>query len=90
MGEVAGPVPGQVLHKMGAVAPVDFALNGDRVIGLDGQTRPAHGFEQAGKIAAGVDDPFGAAGLQTRDEVLQLERDGRVFKLREERSIEIR
>ncbi len=68
---------------------MDFAFHEHEVIGFDGQLRARHGFHEAGHVAAGVDDPDDAAGLEVADELLQVVWDWRVFKLGEQGAVEI-
>ena len=89
VGVVAGPIPRPVLDIFGLVVAIDFPFHDDQEIGLDGQMGAAQRFQQTGEVASGVDDPFGAAGLQLADEVLQGQRHGRIFKFGQQRAVEI-
>ena len=89
MGRVAGPIPSLALHVLGIAADVNLAFDRHQIIRLDGQMGAPQRFQQAGKIASGVDDPARAVILQAADDALQGERNRRVLELGKKRPVEI-
>ena len=69
---------------------VNLAFDHHEVIGANAEAGPCQGLKQAGEVAAGIDHPPDTGCLRTAEQTFQLGWHGRVFKLREQRSIKIR
>ncbi len=85
----AGRIPIFQPQVLGVLVQVNFPLDQHQVIRLDGNARSPQGLHEAGHVPASVDDPFGAAGLQFADELLQVLRNRGAFELGEQRAVEI-
>ncbi len=68
---------------------INLALDQHQVIRLHGDAGAGQRFHQAGHVAPGVDDPFGAAGLQVANELLHRLGNRRTLELGEKGSVEI-
>jgi hypothetical protein len=68
---------------------VDFALDHDDEVGANAQAGLGERFHEAGEIAAGVDDPAGAALLERADQSFEFLRHGGILKIRMERAVKI-
>jgi hypothetical protein len=60
----AAIIPLEQIYKTRFAMAVDLPLHDDDVIRLDAEVCPAQRLHQAAEVAAGVDGPFGAAGLE--------------------------
>ena len=83
------PVPVLQADILCLVVDVNLAFHNHQVIRTHAQAGARQGFQQTGKVAAGIDDPLGAGLLQSAQQKLQFARHRRVLKLGEKRSVEI-
>jgi hypothetical protein len=69
---------------------MDFPLDQDQEVRLDRDVGAGQCFHETGHIAASIDDPLDAFGLQLADELLELFGDWRIFEFGKQGAVEIR
>src|SRR5216683_3094713 len=73
----------------GILVHINLAFDQHEEVRFDGDAGASQALHQAGHVAAGVDDPFCAAGLQLPDQMLKLSRNRRVLKFGKNGAVEI-
>ena len=85
----AGGVPLFQADVLRVDVAVNLALDQHQVVRLHGDPRAAQRFHQARHVTAGVDDPFGSAGLQAANKRLHRLGNRRALELGEKRAVEV-
>src|SRR5438477_7749751 len=70
--------------------PYTTLFRSDEVIGPDGKAGAAESLHDAGKVAAGIDNPLHPLPLQVAEQTLQPHRHRRIFKVRVEGAVKDR
>jgi len=89
VGLVAGVIPSAARFVAGTFQGIDVPFHHHEEIRFHDEPGAGHSLHDARKVASGIDDPFGAFGLEFRQELLQIQRHGRRLKVGMQRPVEI-